>query len=439
MKRLPIEVNSLKIVFRRAILIKLFLMQFSICSAQDVDHKFNAVHSPTYFFDQIGESTSGEFINSPRTTGGTNPYGLEIFTLDTRKITIFNEGNGTKTNSVLIGEISNNINPVERLAVNGAVQIGASSPTGTNAVTQLGTIQYVGGLFQGYVPNGSSGGKWVTFNQAPSPWKENSNVTSLVTGTDNVSVGADIAGSKFHVTGDAIQISGGSDPLSTSDPTGSKAGLALGERTGTAAYAWIQSSTSEALALNPAGSNVGVGINNPSSKFHVNGGAIQISGNETPSFKTGIAMGENSSGNYAWIQSNSSEPLALNPKCQSGNSPNTNYVAIGFTPGTYTIGTGYILAVKGKILCEELKVKYAAQNWPDYVFDAEYPLRSLKETETYIQEHKHLPDLPSAAQIKEEGLEIGAMNALLLKKIEELTLHVIRQEKEIKALREKVK
>ena len=77
----------------------------------------------------------------------------------------------------------------------------------------------------------------------------------------------------------------------------------------------------------------------------------------------------------------------------------------------------------------------ADPNWPDYVFEKDYSLMSLIETENYINENGHLPGIPSAESIQETGLDLGEMNRLLLEKIEELTLHVIEQQKEIDSLK----
>ncbi|MGK6353470.1 hypothetical protein [Parapedobacter sp. DT-150] len=93
------------------------------------------------------------------------------------------------------------------------------------------------------------------------------------------------------------------------------------------------------------------------------------------------------------------------------------------------------LAVNGNILAKEVKVKTDI-SVPDYVFEEDYELLTLDEIETYVKEHKHLPEVPSAADIEKDGLDLGEMNLLLLKKVEELTLHLIEKEKEIKRLAE---
>jgi hypothetical protein len=100
--------------------------------------------------------------------------------------------------------------------------------------------------------------------------------------------------------------------------------------------------------------------------------------------------------------------------------------------GTAVALAGVKLAVNGTIQATKLKVKDAA-NWPDYVFDKNYRLPSLLEVEQYVGEHKHLPGIPSAAEVAEQGQDLGDMNKKLLKKIEELTLYLIDQQKQLAA------
>jgi hypothetical protein len=88
------------------------------------------------------------------------------------------------------------------------------------------------------------------------------------------------------------------------------------------------------------------------------------------------------------------------------------------------------LAVNGNIRAKEVKVE--TTNWPDYVFDKGYNLPSLEEIKKHIQEKGHLPNIPSASEMEENGVELGEMNKLLLEKIEELTLYILKQQEEIK-------
>ncbi|MGC3946367.1 MAG: hypothetical protein QM762_17915 [Chryseolinea sp.] len=96
---------------------------------------------------------------------------------------------------------------------------------------------------------------------------------------------------------------------------------------------------------------------------------------------------------------------------------------------------GYKLAVNGKIGAKEVQVENSSSTWADYVFKPEYRLMPLSEVEQYVKTNSHLPEIPSAEEVKKDGHNLGEMDVLLLKKIEELTLHLIKQEKEIKELK----
>lgn len=99
----------------------------------------------------------------------------------------------------------------------------------------------------------------------------------------------------------------------------------------------------------------------------------------------------------------------------------------------------YRLYVEDGIRTEQLKVDIAADNgWADYVFEEDYPLKSLDEVESYINANKHLPDVPSAEQMVKNGLNVAEMDALLLRKIEELTLYVIDLKKQNNVLQQQL-
>ncbi len=89
------------------------------------------------------------------------------------------------------------------------------------------------------------------------------------------------------------------------------------------------------------------------------------------------------------------------------------------------------LTVNGKILAEEVRVVTNVEAVPDYVFTDDYDLQSLAEVAAYVKEHSHLPEVPSAEEIARDGQDVAEMNLLLLKKIEELTLHAIAQEQKL--------
>jgi hypothetical protein len=111
-----------------------------------------------------------------------------------------------------------------------------------------------------------------------------------------------------------------------------------------------------------------------------------------------------------------------------------NPVMITDASGNIGIGTinpnGYKLAVKGTIHSQQVNVDM--NNWADYVFGKDYTLPTLASIKTYIDQNHHLPEIPSAQQIEKDGLNLGEMNKLLVKKVEELTLYLIqlREEKD---------
>ncbi len=84
------------------------------------------------------------------------------------------------------------------------------------------------------------------------------------------------------------------------------------------------------------------------------------------------------------------------------------------------------LAVNGSITTKEVIV--TSTGWSDYVFRPDYHLRPLTEVEAFVKEHHHLPEIPSEAEVQEKGVSLGDMQAKLLAKIEELTLHMIKAE-----------
>ncbi|MET3018758.1 GAS domain-containing protein [Flavobacterium hydatis] len=93
------------------------------------------------------------------------------------------------------------------------------------------------------------------------------------------------------------------------------------------------------------------------------------------------------------------------------------------------------LTVAGNIHTREVKVTVNAGVVPDYVFANDYKLKSLEELEEYIKQNSHLPEIPSAQEIEKNGLMLAEMNLSLLKKMEEMTLYMIEQDKEMKNLK----
>lgn len=147
------------------------------------------------------------------------------------------------------------------------------------------------------------------------------------------------------------------------------------------------------------------------------------------------------SGSYLTVGGKAVWPVAHNFWVKTGTSKFDHDVFIDTNlcigTSSYTDGaTTYKLSVKGKVRAEEVKVY---NTWADYVFNPSYELPSLVEVENYIAKNGHLQNVPSAKEITQNGLELGEMAKIQQEKIEELTLYLIQQNKEIQELKTQVK
>ena len=122
-----------------------------------------------------------------------------------------------------------------------------------------------------------------------------------------------------------------------------------------------------------------------------------------------------------------------NPFYSAANS--RLYIAPNGNVGINTTDPANALSVNGTVQAKEVLVN---TNWSDYVFAPDYHLRSLKDTAAYIEQNHHLPDIPSAAEVKQKGVGVGEMESKLLAKIEELTLHMIQAEQRNQELQERI-
>lgn len=201
--------------------------------------------------------------------------------------------------------------------------------------------------------------------------------------------------------------------------------------------------------------NLGIGTNNPTYKLHVEGNGYYNGNlvlgpedhNAGPGKRIDFGMNSNSDpqsiGRYN-VKADASE-LRVNISDEPGSEDRfvigwTPYNTNNYTPlmhvnangivgigATVTTEPGYKLFVAEGIRTR--KVKVDGLNWADYVFHSNYRLRPLSEVEQYIKANGHLPEVPSEEEVKKEGIDLGNNQATLLKKIEELTLYVIEQNK----------
>ena len=179
------------------------------------------------------------------------------------------------------------------------------------------------------------------------------------------------------------------------------------------------------------GGNIGVGTASP-------GGLLEIKGPYSGNSQV-IINTTNTSGELRF--SDNDVPKGFVWYSQGGN-----YMAFGrgstsnsmFVNGSGDFGIGTTapdskLSVKGTIHSQEVKVDLNGAVAPDYVFEKDYPLTSLSDLKLYIDQNKHLPEVPSAKEMEENGINLKKMNLMLLKKIEELTLHLLDQNERIGA------
>ncbi len=196
--------------------------------------------------------------------------------------------------------------------------------------------------------------------------------------------------------------------------------------------------------------NIGIGTTTPQAKLHITVNKDEISwpviannsrNNGTVSnYGVGVKL-KHSNDNEHWKWggiASIQETSWANASGLALYANETEYLRIRAN-GDVGIGTttpDAKLAVNGNIHTKEIKVDLT--NWPDYVFEDTYTLPTLQEVADHIATKGHLINIPSAAEVEENGIQLGEMNAKLLEKIEELTLYTIAQEKEIKEL-QKVK
>ena len=195
---------------------------------------------------------------------------------------------------------------------------------------------------------------------------------------------------------------------------------------------------------------VGVGTDIPAYRLHLKtADASPVFFSETPESQMSFFRGSielKGKPNYqtpllAWFTPAGARQAYLGGRTDSFGLTLENGSSLFINGGNVGIGVldtkGYQLAVAGKIVSEEVVVKLR-QYWPDYVFSGAYKLPPLSQVEDFIREHKHLPDVPDAETVSKSGISIGEMNAILLKKIEELTLYAIEQSGQIEAMTKRI-
>ncbi len=251
-------------------------------------------------------------------------------------------------------------------------------------------------------------------------WTTNGTVTSTTNsigiGTTSpgasLSLGASTNNKKLFIYDTGIEASGLAQGYSEFRIFGVSSGtnhISLGK------YNLANDSFLEQMRIDNSG-NVGIGTTTPQTKLEVNGG-ISAYGSES----------HFSSGTYVDPVPGKAYDIKIgtNGIAVNGYSVFNNGISIGTT----SLPSGYSFSVNGSAIATSVTVKLNSA-WPDYVFKKDYQLPSLQEVKAYIDQNQHLPEIPSEQQIAKEGLNLGEMNKLLMKKVEELTLYLIEKDKE---------
>jgi len=283
----------------------------------------------------------------------------------------------------------------------------------------------------------------------------------IVNVNGKLGVGTTNPSAKLHVNGPDFIVDQGNDPYfhlsinnnNASYLSASVIDVKLGDFEGIINETYLHIDDLANKIVMPSGS-VGIGTTNPSARLYVAG---NIKAETSMTFTNGSGMEPDIATNSLFLgdvegndvttyitafgeDETAASVIKIDDAQMYFNTNQTTQLYIednyGVGVGTTNIPQNYRLAVAGKIISEEVKVKLQT-DWPDYVFAEDYSLPTLQQVENHIKEVGHLENIPSAKDVAENGIHLGEMNAKLLQKIEELTLYTIQQQQELEAQKQK--
>lgn len=359
----------------------------------------------------VDEKVSIKTGQSIPTTNGVekvyNKYGQESLS-ENVAFTMF--GNDDTDRFSFMVDYDNSGTFTERLVIkanNGNVGIGTTSPTDK--------LEVYGNFAGNGITVSSTTGAGIVLNRASSSF--NSNVRFATAGEIFANFGADNDGTNnLYISGDG--------------------------------------SFNNKYVTFQEGGNVGIGTTSPNSKLEVNGD-FNVGGQAIIEADLNIETTNGTPKIYSRFgQLNLKKNIAFT-MYGDDNTDRFSFMTDYGNSGTYSerlvimaqsgnVGIGVVspdskLVVDGRVKSEEVKVEIIAGSAPDYVFSADYDLRTLDETRKYIEENKHLPEIPSANEMETHGIDLGVMNMRLLKKVEELTLYQLELLDRIRNAEEEIK
>ncbi len=186
------------------------------------------------------------------------------------------------------------------------------------------------------------------------------------------------------------------------------------------------------VTMQVVGDNVGIGTDTPSEKLHVVDGDFEVE--QTGAGVTAILRFTTAACSWEIIQNGSTGRLVFSSPCAGATGPSFKFDPQAVS-GLFKVGVSAAdtVDIKGNLVitgdCTEQDGACA-----DYVFEPDYELRPLGELEAFVAENKHLPNVPSSEEMKQNGVNMARLSGRLLEKIEELTLYTLQQQKLIEEL-----
>jgi len=211
----------------------------------------------------------------------------------------------------------------------------------------------------------------------------------------------------------------------------------------------FSNSTMDVMSLTNTG-NVGIGISNPTSKLEIKDGDVKIDGGnliltdgdlQLLNNNLNLASGDLSVNGKLSVNFTTEDAYAIASMIKVNRDDTTAFYiesnSSGAPKSIFKVWGNGVVNMR-KVYADEVEVRLNHMdtiNWPDYVFKKGYDLMSLKEVRKHINEKGHLPNVPSEKEVMKNGINLGQMDAILLRKVEELTLYVLELHKENESLK----